>query len=97
VLVAARLKRIWKPFDLHVIRPPFDGYNIEAYRLVAAMMNIHIVAGAMDNPGLFDSGNRFCGVPEMRVFAVSYLNKHQAVAILHNQVDFSPPAAKVPA
>jgi len=36
-------------------------------------------------------------VPEMRLFAVSYLNKHQAVAILHDQVDFSSPATKIPA
>jgi hypothetical protein len=61
------------------------------------MMNIHIVPGAMDDPGLFDSGNGFRGVPEICLLAVSYLNKHQAVAILHDQVDFAPPAAKVPA
>ena len=89
ILVAARLECIGKPFNFHVLRSTFDGYDIEAYRLVPAVVNIHVVPGAMDNPGLFGSGNRFCGVPELRVIPVSYLNKDQAVAILHDQVDFA--------
>jgi hypothetical protein len=72
-------------------------YDIEACGCVPAVIQFHVIPGTMDNPGLLGSGNRFRGAPEVRVISVSYLNKDQTVAILHDKVDFPSRAAKVAA
>jgi hypothetical protein len=58
-------------------------------------MALHVNPGAVNQSALFACRDRFGGSPVASIPAISYLNKDQAVVVLHDKVNFTAPAAVI--